>query len=252
VAAHVVLLTDFGDSEYVGVMKGVIAREAPGSCVIDLCHDVGPQGVREGAWILLQCFRWFPKGSVFLAVVDPGVGTERRALAVETEWGFFVGPDNGLLYPAAVAAGIRRAVSLAVPPGASPTFHGRDVFAPAAAKLARGVMLEELGSTIEEPAARLVPLSFWQSGREGEITRIDRFGNCITNLPKIPGKEVYDAAIETGELPPKLRFYRTYEEAPAETLFLVESSYGTLEIALKGGSAAARIGARVNSRVVLA
>ena len=250
--APIVLLTDFGFSEYVGVMKGVIARHAPHAPVIDLCHDVGAHGVREGAWLLAQCYRWFPEGSVFLAVVDPGVGTARRALAVETEAGYFVGPDNGLLYPAALEAGIRRAVCLKPLPGASSTFHGRDVFSPAAARLACGVPLELLGESLERPKERLIPLSFHRDGREGEIVRIDRFGNCITNLPPIPGKVEYDVAIEVGEIPPRLRFYTTYEEAPHGAPFLVESSYGTLEIAVREASAAERIKTRVASRVVLA
>lgn len=248
----VVLLTDFGLSEYVGVIKGVIARHAPGAPVIDLCHDVTPHAVKEGAWLLDHSFEWFPGGSIFVAVVDPGVGTDRRALAVETCAGVFVGPDNGLLYPAVVRAGICRAVSLPVPPGASNTFHGRDVFAPAAARLASGVPLESLGEPIDEPVASLIPLDFWLQGREGEIVRIDRFGNCITNLPVVPGKDVYDAAIEEGDLPPELRLYATYQEAPAESLFLVQSSYGTLEIALKEGAAASRIKARPGCRIRLA
>jgi len=252
VAAPVVLLTDFGASEYAGILKGVIARHAPGAPVIDLCHDVSPQGVREGAWLLAQAFRWFPQGSVFLAVVDPGVGTERRALAIETEAGFFVGPDNGLLFPAASAAGIRRAVALEVPPGASATFHGRDVFAPAAARLAAGAALERLGSPIPHPEAQLVPLSFWLQGREGEIVRIDRFGNCITNLPALPGRTEYEACIEVGRLPARLKQVATYREAPPGEPVAIVNSYGTLEIAVRDGNAAEVIGTRVQSRVTLA
>src|SRR5690606_665442 len=148
--------------------------------IIDLFHEVTPYAVREAAWILLAHRRSFPEGTVFLAVVDPGVGTRRQAVAVGTRAGYYyVGPDNGLLYPAASADGEPRAVALQVPGDASPTFHGRDVFAPAAARLAGGCPLEELGP----PVPLEHRLLFHLRGREGEIVRIDRFGNVITNLP---------------------------------------------------------------------
>lgn len=246
-SACVVLLTDFGFSEYVGVMKGVLATHAPEARVIDLCHDVTPQGVREGAWLLAQTYRWFPKGSVFLCVVDPGVGTERRAVAVQTENYFLVGPDNGLLFPCAQSDGIVRAVEVVAPDGASRTFHGRDLFAPVAARLAAGRRLESLGEIVSD----LVPLHFHREGREGEIVRIDRFGNLVTNLPPVAGRRQYAARIEVGHLPARLPFYPRYQDAPTGELFLIENSYGTLEIALPGGSAASRVKTRAGSRITL-
>ncbi len=246
--ASIVLLTDFGFSEYVGVMKGVLATHAPEARVIDLCHDVSPQGIREGAWLLAETYRWFPRGSVFLCVVDPGVGSERRAVAIQSENYFFVGPDNGLLYPCATRDGVVQAVELTPPPGASRTFHGRDVFAPAAAQLANGRPLEALGPAVSD----LVSLRFHREGREGEIVRIDRFGNCLTNLPPVPGKKEYMARIEVGRLPDRLPFFARYQDAPEGVLFLIENSYGTLEIALKDGNAASVVQTLSGSRITLA
>jgi len=248
VPASIVLLTDFGFSEYVGVMKGVLAIHAPEARVIDLCHDVSPQGIREGAWLLAEAYRWFPRGAIFLCVVDPGVGSERRAVAIQSENYFFVGPDNGLLYPSATRDGVVRAVERTPPAGASCSFHGRDVFAPAAAQLANGRPLEALGP----PVADLVSLHFHREGREGEIVRIDRFGNCVTNLPPVPGKTEYGARIEVGRLPARLPFFARYQDAPEGALFLIENSYGTLEIALKNGSAASVVQTLSGSRVTLA
>ena len=243
----VVLLTDFGPSEYVGILKGVILSRAPEAAVVDLAHDVTPQGVREGAWLLAQAYRWFPEGAIFLAVVDPGVGTGRAAVAVRTRAYAFVGPDNGILYPAAQRDGIVGIVSLPIPPTASATFHGRDVFAPAAAALARGIDLGELG----EPRDALHPLVHHLRGREGEVVRIDRFGNCLTNLPAVPGAPAYRAWIEKGSVPPVLPWARTYGEAEPGRLFVTENAYGTLEIALRDGSAQELIGTVPGARLRL-
>lgn len=263
----IVFLSDFGVSEYVGVVKGVIARHGPGVPVIDLFHGVGPQALREGAWVLLANHRYFPPGAVFLAVIDPGVGTGRQAVAVRTRDYFFVGPDNGLLYPAARAGGVVASVRLPVPAGASRTFHGRDVFAPAAARLAAGANLEDLG----EPCDLRVPLEFHLDGREGEVVRVDPFGNVITNLPHT-GAERYRARL--GEFEGWLPFRETYAAtAPSghggaagargaggggkdgaagpRALVVVLNATGTLEIAVPNGSAQRLLHAGVGDRVTL-
>ncbi|MBO8140591.1 MAG: SAM-dependent chlorinase/fluorinase [Firmicutes bacterium] len=238
----IAILTDFGQTEYVGIMKGVIMRLAPGLPVIDLYNEVRAQSVREGAWILYTAYRHFPEGTVFLAVVDPAVGTERQALAVRTRRYVFVGPDNGLLYPAVTDDGLQEVVSLDVPGSAAPTFHGRDVFAPAAARIAAGEPLTALG----RPAEIRVPLAFYRRGREGEIVRVDRFGNIITNLPHT-GKVTYQVAVEGYRR--TLPFARTYAEGPRGHLFLVEGSAGTLEISLRNGSASSVMDVPVGSRI---
>lgn len=248
--APVVLLTDFGWGSYVGVMKGVILSFRPEVPLIDLDHGVTPQNVREGAWLLLANYRFFPAGSVFVAVVDPGVGTARRALAVRAGAYYFIGPDNGLLYPAVHAAGLRQLVALPVPPTASPTFHGRDVFAPAAGRLAAGVPLDQLGP----PAPEMTPLTFHLRGREGEVVTIDRFGNIVTNLPPLPRRAVYHVTIRRegkvyfqAELPA----FPVYAAAPAETPFLITGSGGTLELSVREGAAAVLLGAAVGDLITI-
>ncbi len=233
----VVLLTDFGPSEYVGVMKGIVLAHAPGVPVVDLTHAVPPHAVREAAWILATSYRYFPSGAVFLAVVDPGVGTGRAAVAVRTRRYSFVGPDNGLLFPAAGEDGIEACVRLPVPPGASATFHGRDVFAPAAGRLAAGTPLAELGP----PAELQVPLRFFRRGNDGEVVRVDPFGNVITNLPPAPADR-YGLTVLGWTA--SLRAVRTYDAAPAGELVCLTGSVGTLELAVKQSSAARYLEAR--------
>lgn len=250
----VVFLTDFGDDPYAGVMKGVILSHCPGAIPVDLTNHVSPGNVREGAWLLLANYAYFPAGSVFLAVVDPGVGTARKALAVKAGDYFFIGPDNGLLYPAMTDAGSVEVIALPVPKKASCTFHGRDVFAPAAARLAAGVSLGEIGS----PAVPKVRFHFYRKGREGEVVTIDRFGNVITNLPPLArrrrcrvrfSREGGEGYFE-GELS-HLTAYAAVPAAVEDQFFLVTSSGGTLEVALRGAAAAPRLGVRIGDRVLI-
>ena len=133
----IALLTDFGDSEYVGVMKGVIHSINPDAKIIDLCHSIMPQSIVEASWVLLNNFRYFPSGTVFCCVVDPGVGTNRKAIAVKTEKYCFVAPDNGLIYEA-LGKNRKSIIEINVQKNASKTFHGRDVFAAAAANIDMG------------------------------------------------------------------------------------------------------------------
>lgn len=239
----VAILTDFQSSEYVGMLKGVLLRDAPGVAIVDLFHGVAPQAVREGAWVLFVSYTFFPLGTVFLAVVDPGVGGSRRGVAILTRGYAFVGPDNGLLYPAALDDGVVKAVSLETPPDASPTCHGRDVFAPVAAMFARGE--DPGGPNIPD----LVPLQFHLDGREGEVVRIDPFGNVVTNLPPIPGKKTYELTI--GRLEHTLPWVPTYSLAPEGELVVVTGSAGTLEIALKDKSAEAKLAPDLGQHITL-
>lgn len=225
----IVTLTDFDNSEYLGVMKGVILSLSHSANIIDLYNKVSPQNIKEAAWILLQDYKHFPKGAVFLCVVDPGVGGKRKAVAIKTKEYYFVGPDNGLMYPAALQDGIKEIVEL-LTKGASSTFQGRDVFAKIAAEIDKGAELQSLGKKI----SALERLSFHLNGREGEIVRIDNFGNIITNLKHID-KESYN--VKCKRLNKRLNFYKTYSQAKDKELFAVECSYGTLEIAVKNGNA---------------
>jgi S-adenosylmethionine hydrolase len=239
----IALITDFQQSEYAGILKGVLLRDAPGVPIVDLFHGVSPQGVREGAWVLSVAASFFPDGTIFVGVVDPGVGGARRGVAIFTRRFAFIGPDNGLLYPAAVADGLDRAISLDIPSDASPTFHGRDVFAPAAARLARGDSLE--GAAI----ADLVGLAFHLFGREGEVVRIDPFGNIITNVPPEPGRASY--RLKLGRLEATLPWVPTYAAAPEGELVVVTGSAGTLEIAMREKSADAKLAPELGQRIAL-
>ena len=185
----ITLLTDFGTADgYVAEMKGVILSHATEAQVVDLSHEVPPQDVEAGRLAVARYWRRFPPGTVHLVVVDPGVGSPRAALAVASDGRYLVGPDNGVLSPALLAAEAR-AVALRVPAGAAPTFHGRDVFAPAAAALAAGAALDTLGTPLAEPVVRRTaePRRRSDGAIVGEVITIDRFGNAVTNVVGLRG-----------------------------------------------------------------
>ena len=196
----VTLLTDFGvEDPYVGIVKGVILAINPAARLVDLTHAIPPQDVRRGALALEAAYRFFPPGTVHLAVVDPGVGGPRRPLAVRADGHVFVGPDNGLLGFCAARAGAR-AVALTVPRyyragrrGVSRTFHARDIFAPVAGHCSRGVALGRLGPPVRRVARLALPAPRRAGGRVvGEVLLADRFGNLLTNvtagdLPAVAG-----------------------------------------------------------------
>lgn len=245
-------ISDFGRSdEFVGVVHGVIARIAPEARVIDVGHDFAPGDVRGAAFALMRAIQYLPEG-VALAVVDPGVGTDRRAIAARTSWGLFVGPDNGLLAPAvAIVGGADLIVSIEDPrfrlPAEGETFHGRDVFGPAAAVLASGeASIEDMGPVVDPRSVTpmVVPLveSDEFGGIRGEVLWIDRFGNAQTNvspadlasLRLAPGDEV---SMVIAEADHALRWCTAYADvAPGEGL-LHTDSYGQIAIAVHAGRA---------------
>jgi S-adenosyl-L-methionine hydrolase (adenosine-forming) len=233
----VTLLTDFGTADgYVAEMKGVILTHVPEATLVDVTHDIPPQDVEGGRLAVARYWRRFPPGTVHVAVVDPGVGSARAALAVQSDERFLVGPDNGVLSPALLVAG-SRAVTLPVPASAAPTFHGRDVFAPAAAELALGAPLDALGS----PALDLVirrtpePRRLSDGSIEGQVITIDRFGNAITNLLALRAHSIE----VSGTILPIRRSYADVREGQAIALV---GSMGLIEIALRDGNAAATMG----------
>jgi S-adenosylmethionine hydrolase len=240
------LLTDFGTADgYVGELKGVLTTSAPGVSIVDIAHDIAGHDVDGARLALARYWRRFPEGTVHLVVVDPGVGGARAALAVESEGRFLVGPDNGVLSPALLHAGAR-CVSLDIPSGAAPTFHGRDVFAPAAAALAQGTALDALGGPWVAPEIRRTPEATRRDDGAvmGVVISIDRFGNAVTNLiaPRGGTIEIAGRAIP-------LR--RTYVDAvPGELVALVGSS-GLVEIALREGNAATDLALRRGAPVLL-
>jgi S-adenosylmethionine hydrolase len=245
-APAITLLTDFGTADgYVAELKGVLVCGAPSVPLLDMSHEVPAHDVEFARLTLARYWRRFPVGTVHLAVIDPGVGSSRNAIAVASDGRFLVGPDNGVLSPALFALDAR-AVSLPVASQASPTFHGRDVFAPAAAALASGAMLDDIGEPLAEPVRRRTPSPIRREDGaiEGEVLTIDRFGNAITNLI---ARDV-ESVSAGGSL---LRIVRTYADAlPGEAVALVGSS-GFLELALRDDSAERRLGLRRGQRVVL-
>lgn len=241
----IVLLTDFGESEYVGVMKGVILSIDPSAHIVDLTHSISPQSVREAAWILLKSYTYFPKHTIFVCVVDPGVGTTRDAVLVTTPDYVFIGPDNGLFSEVTRVTGIEHIYTIKTDSTASNTFHGRDVFAVAAAKYHSGVAAHEIGASKN---ALNEFLFFHSEGRTGEVVRIDGFGNIITNIPLERSDSFH---VRYGTIQLELQLVRTYAQGPSEGIFLVVGSYGTLEIASRNKRAIDYLSAKVGERITI-
>jgi S-adenosylmethionine hydrolase len=232
----ITLLTDFGTSDgYVGEVKGVLVSGAQGATVMDISHDVRAQDVDGARLAVARYWRRFPKGTVHLVVVDPGVGSARAAIAVASDGRFLVGPDNGVLSPALLAKDAR-VVELPLPAHASRTFHGRDVFAPAAALLASGARLEEVGTPFDSPIILRTPEARrLGDGRVlGEVISVDRFGNLITNIVAMNGGRV-DIASRS------LEVRRAYADVRAGELTALVGSLGFVEVAVRDGSAAATL-----------
>ena len=241
----ITLLSDFGTADgYVAEMKGVIFTLAPDAQVVDLTHEIPPQDVELARLTIARFWRRFPVSTVHLAVVDPGVGTARACLAVASEGRFLVGPDNGILSPALLLADAR-VVTLAVPHGASRTFHGRDVFAPAAAALALGTPVDALGEPCEAPVVRRTrePVRREDGAVIGEVIAIDRFGNAITNL-----LGARSGVVAVGGRPVPIR--GTYADVAVGALVAISGSSGLLEIAAREGSAATALGLTRGATVV--
>lgn len=239
----IVLLTDFGLSEYVGVMKGVIYSIAADANVVDLCHDISPQNIIEAAWLLKNNYKYFPEGATFCCVVDPGVGTERKALAVKTEEFYFIAPDNGMLWETLKLQKIIEIRQIPVPANASRTFHGRDVFAKVAANIDLG-NFDGAGEEIKE----IERLELYLNQREGIVVRIDRFGNIITNLAKLD-KDKY--SIQTAGRKFVMNYCPNYDSAKDGELFLIEGSNNTLEISLKNASAVDKLHVKVGEKITI-
>jgi len=251
------LLSDFGlEDGYVAAMKGVIAGLAPEASLVDITHLVPPQDIAFARFRLLTVARYFPEGTVHLAVVDPGVGTARRAVAVRSRSGAcFVGPDNGVLLGALEVDRPVHAVQLAQPAfwrthSPSPTFHGRDIFAPVAAHLVKGVALESLGPAIpvtELVRIDLLPCEEIPGGARGSVQAVDRFGNLITNVPEalVADRGAWRASIAKSVL----TGHRTYGDVPPWKGLALVGSHGFVEIAVHQGDARRALGARVGDPV---
>ena len=245
----IALLTDFGTANhYAGTMKGVVLGICPDVTLVDIAHDLPPHDVVTGALELAATYRYFPAGTIFLVVVDPGVGSGRRALAVEAGDYRFVGPDNGVLAAALEETSPRRLVELTerkyARPTISRTFEGRDRFAPAAAWLAKGVALASLGRPLTDYHRLDLPVpTVTDSGVHGAVITIDRFGNAITNIDRRTFERASSGRVRiiagTQEI---ARVVATYAEAAAGEPCALFGSTDHLEVAIAGGNAAVRLG----------
>ncbi|MBK1987839.1 SAM-dependent chlorinase/fluorinase [Sphaerospermopsis aphanizomenoides BCCUSP55] len=237
------LLSDFGDHDvYVGVMKGVIAQINPNLLLIDLTHQIPPQNIPAARFCLMNSYAYFPMGTVHLAVVDPGVGSQRRAIALKLAQGYLVGPDNGIFSGIISQNPVIAAVELTNTnywrtPQPSSTFHGRDIFAPVAAHLASGVNLQELGREINPET--LVKLNIGEcyltnTGVAGCIQYIDHFGNLVSNIPGsyVQGK-TWGVEVQGLTIPG----CATYSDVKAGEALALIGSHGWVEIAVNGGNA---------------
>jgi len=254
----ITLTTDFGTRDpYVASMKGVILFIAPKVTIIDITHEIEPFNVLQAAFILYRAVRWFPAETIHVAVVDPGVGSERRALAIKTDQCVLIGPDNGVLIPAAKYFGIVdvREIKKKFLDEISHTFHGRDIFAPAAANLSIGMKFEELGPT----ASNLRELDFgsieWiDEELRAKILHVDRFGNLITNIPRklyseIASKETI--VISTTRKTSKIKPAHSYFEGKPKELLILPGSGEFVEISCNKGSAAELLAVKPGDTFIL-
>lgn len=235
----IVFMTDWGNSHYVGICKGVM-RQITNDEIVDLTHNITPYNVREAMYILDRSADWFPEKSVFLTVVDYGVGTARKAIAVETEKYYFVAPDNGILTLILERYQPRKIVDLVnkkYHKGASRTFHGRDIFSPAAAYITKGIF-DDLGvrlpsyGTVPHRKAHIVNGVLY-----GEIAYFDRFGNVETNIPFSWLSDKEEAKIKINNKIYKIQIVETYGDVPEGELLIHEDSTGYVEIAVNKGIA---------------
>lgn len=239
----ITLLTDFG-SFYPAQMKGVILTRTANVQLVDITHDIPPQDIRAGAFVLLSTAKYFPKRTIHLAVVDPTVGTERLGLVIESSGHLFVGPDNGLLIPAAKSLGTPKVHKIELEFDAAPTFHGRDIFAPVTAMLAEGCEPASIGPIMEP-----VDLDFGsprrvECGIETTVIFIDSFGNVILNMRDLPP---FDLKLRDW----KLRRIKTYAEACEIEPLITVGSHGFVEIVVNRGSAADLFGLAAADQITL-
>jgi hypothetical protein len=250
----IALLTDFGENDhYAGTMKGVILSINSRATIVDISHHVSPYNVRQAGYLLWASYRSFPDGTIFVCVVDPGVGGKRKIVGVETDRFVFVAPDNGLLDMVRAQEDIHQSYEIVSAPridarSISTTFHGRDVFAPLAAALSQGKSVKQFGRLYKMNKAAPIFYERGKENAEARILHIDRFGNLVTN---IPAKYFDRCAVRIGRST-ITTFIRNYDEAPRNTPCIIVGSSGLFEIVLREGSAAERFGVSLQEPNVLA
>ena len=255
----ITLITDFGLQDgHVGAMKGVLHQIAPHAPLIDVSHSIAAQNVRHGAFVVLTAYPFWPADTVHLIVVDPGVGTKRRAVAIQTEAGTFVAPDNGVLTQVLARVRVVAAVELDNPRywrhPVSAVFSGRDIFGPAAAHLASGVPIEELGTPVKPDSLTTFALSAPEFHSDGRITahvqHVDGFGNCTTDLARerLAEDERWQIRVKDVHID---RIRATFGDVPQGTLVALIDSTGFLAIALRNGSAERALDIEIGDPVYL-
>jgi S-adenosylmethionine hydrolase len=259
----ITLLTDFGLLDaYVGVMKGVVASISPSTTVIDLCHNIEAQDVRAAAFLLASSFAYFPPGTIHVVVVDPTVGSKRRALCVQSGPYFFIGPDNGALSLASYRAGRPKIYALEnreyFLETQSRTFHGRDIFAPVAAHLSKGVPIDSFGPKVRSMKRMRfpVPVTLRGPSLKGEVVLVDRFGNLITNIDQSAISKVFPQ-LDKHRLTIICNEHRifglseTYSDVASGVACALFGSYNFMEIAVREGNASATLGIKRGEKVMI-
>ena len=255
----ITLTSDFGLKDpYVAEMKGVILTINPKATVIDVTHEVEKFNIRMGAFMLASAAPYFPQDTVHLAVVDPGVGTQRRAIVIQTKKSFFVGPDNGILILSAQSQGIIRICQLTnqklMLTTISSTFHGRDIFAPAAAHLDKGVDPSAFGTEISDPIiSEFGKVKCSNGSIIGEVLHVDSFGNIITNINENDLIQANAERINVNlqNISLKLTFDKTYAQTRLKEPVALIGSHGFLEIALNQGNAAEKFHVKAGDKIVV-
>jgi len=259
-AKIVTLTTDFGSRDpYVAEMKAVILSISPNTRIVDVTHGIEKFNIRMGAYVLAAACLYFPKGTIHVAVIDPGVGTKRKAILIETKNAYYVGPDNGVLALAAKSQGVKHVYRIEnakfMLPRISNTFHGRDVFAPAAAYLANGISPSEFGSEAHGIVMpKFTKITKRKNTLTGEVIHVDGFGNIITNFREedcesMSIKKTVDLKLEDNRL--KLKLCNAYSEVKAHQPLVIIGSHNFLEISVNQGNAAENFQTRVGDKVTL-
>jgi S-adenosylmethionine hydrolase len=256
----ITLTTDLGLKDpYVAEMKAVILKICPSAVIVDVSHQVEKFNVKMGAYVLASAAPYFPEGTINVAVVDPGVGTERRSLCIQTRHGYFIGPDNGVLVMAAKAQGIEHVYELTnsrfMMANVSNTFHGRDIFSPAAAHLANGKKPSDLGQETKKiTAPEYAKVVRRKAGLVGEVIYVDDFGNIITNIGEkelAPMRTIKAVKVKVKNTWFTLRFCRAYGEVEAQEPLALIGSYNFLELSINQGNASRVFKAKSGDKIIL-
>lgn len=256
----ITLTTDFGLKDpYVAEMKAVILNISPNATIVDITHQIEKFNIRMSAYVLAAASLYFPKGTIHAVVVDPGVGTRRKAILIQTKQGYFIGPDNGVLTLAAKTQGIEHVYKITNPklmlPKISNAFHGRDIFAPAAANLAKGTLPSEFGPEIHKIVTpKFARITKRKNTLTGEVIHIDGFGNIVTNfsekeLESMGIKGMINIKLKNTKL--KLKLCKAYAEAEARKPLAIIGSHNFLEISINQGNAADTFKTKVGDKVIL-